>query len=159
MIFRQSVSNARILNHSVPADCLVKVVNRASRDILHENTSFLPQARFKVVHRKAWQAQQQGTRKHCRRPSYMCTSLDVPPEEFQRGGESGTMYLRALCKQSISHPDKHRLIADVAESNAQYMPFREESKEMIQKSGNVRGFGVFQVSEQAHCPYCMRYPM
>ena len=55
-----AISNVIILNDSVPADCLVKVVRRKSHDILHHRTQSLPQAP-KVVLRRVWQVQQRST--------------------------------------------------------------------------------------------------
>ena len=139
----------------MPADCLVKVFHR---EILYEKT--LSQATRKVVHRSAWQAQQQGSRKHCRRASYTYTSGRCATRRTSTSRRRvGNHVLRALCKQSCLIQTGVDRLHTWRKATLNTMPFSEESKEMIQKSRNVKGFEVRQASEQAQCPYCMRNPM
>ena len=139
----------------MPADCLVKVFHR---EILYEKT--LSQVTRKVVHRSAWQAQRQGARKHCRRASYTYTSGRCATRRTSTSRRRvGYNVWRALCKQSCLIQTGIDRWHTWRKATLNTMPFSEESKEMIQKSRNVRGFEVLQVYEQVQCPYCVRCSM
>ena len=95
-----------MLNDSVPAECLVKVVHRRSREIRYEKTQSLPQATPEVVLRSAWQAQHQGTARPVAAPATITPRVDarfqgVPPEELQQGGEESRERCIARLVQAI----------------------------------------------------------
>ena len=66
--FGQTRSNATILYDSAPADCIERVVNTKTTEILYEKASLSPRPPPKVIIMEAWQVQrddlhQRGTSK------------------------------------------------------------------------------------------------
>ena len=64
LAFWQTRSNALILENSVPADCVEKVVNNMTEEILCQKIRLLPRLPLKVILKSVWQVQREGTGKH-----------------------------------------------------------------------------------------------
>ena len=130
LVFWQTNSNAIILDNSVPADCLAKVVHYKTREILHQQIHLSPHPPPKVSLKSVWQVQHESTGK-----LVADQVTTIPDENFMistQQGEEGSrkQYIGKHVHVIMFHTNKDALIAELHSSNP-YQPFSEESKHMI----------------------------
>ena len=112
LAFWQTRSNALILENSVPADCLEKVVNNKTEEILYQKIRLLPRLPLKVILKSVWLAS--STRGHGETLEIGLRFQGVPHEESQQDQEnSRRQHFGTLVHAMMSHRNEEALIAEM----------------------------------------------
>ena len=148
--FWQTRSDAIILDNSVPADCLEKVVDVKTEEIQYQKIHLSPRLPRRIVVKSAWQVQKEGQVQHegsTGEPAEIDFRIQgISRAEVEQDEEkSRKHYLGRLVSAIMNHKKENALIAEL-QCKHPFTPFSEESKQMIHTLGKVEGFELCEIS-------------
>ena len=153
-----------IFQDSTSADCLEKLVNTETDEVLDQKAYLSHTSTTKIYLKDAWKVQredhhQRGTSTgrlvadEGKMEPKMDTSIQgILHAEVEQYEDDRIRLIRRLVHQVKTHPNKDALIADL-QSNHPYSPFSEEAKQMIRNLGIVECFVLCEISPRDHLLY------
>ena len=160
----QTISDAIILNDSVPADWLVKVVNCKSHEIFIKRLNHCHRQHQRSFFEVPVKTQRHSAGRLVAEPMTFERGVDmrfqgVPPEELLKGGEEGRIqfFLQELCMQFCLIQTKVNKLQNSRKTGTiNILHSARCRKEMIHSFEYVEGFEVRKLCERTQCPHCMR---
>ena len=131
LVIWQTNSNGIILDDSVPADSLEKVVHDRKGEVMYQKIRLSPRPPPKLILKGVWQVEQESIGRPVAeqvtiRPEADLRFQGVPDEEPQQDEEnSRKQYIGSLVHAIMFHPNKDALISEL-QSNTPRTPFSEK---------------------------------
>ena len=146
----QTRSHASILYHSVPADCIERVVSTKSEEIMHQKTSTpRPTSNAMITFSVVLVL---GNQSWMRRSSQSTSEI----KEYHKKHSVKMKIERKESEDWRKQSKEKGLIRDLRKTDT-FNPFSEESKKIIHNLGNVEYLELCQVSGKTQGSSCAKY--